>query len=179
MEIANFILSLWGAILSSLLGIIAITQIKPKLYILGNSEAPFDFLYISIGNIGNRPITITKIYISLGGSKKENTILIVKKLGHKKLEESDAYVEKIRREEIQKEAKNKALHTEGHYQRLWVIVESSTGTKYAEVAHINPDILGLPDDTNIKAEMFYRATDVFVGFSPKPHRTIGPTGHRL
>lgn len=171
-ENVQIFLTIWGALLSSILAILTFIKYKKdygtNIYLIAKSELPFEHLEFSISNKSKRPITLIEYNIGIGNFENSQTLIFLKKINEPlKLNESDIYSEKIKRIEIIDNVKNKNLSSR-EFQRLWLNIKLSTEKKHSEVIYINPKII--QKEYYKKAEQFI-ATDVFVGFEQKESKT--------
>src|SRR6516225_1681794 len=95
-----FILTLWGAVLSTVLGVITFITFRKgsrvKLGIIGTVDEPFDHLRISVCNLGSRPGTVTAYSIGIGVSPNTQVQILKRQLNtEKKLAESDIWTTTI------------------------------------------------------------------------------------
>ena len=130
-ETVKYILTIWGAGLSTLLGIITILKFrkesKIKLIIISTIEFPFQQLQISAVNDSSKPATITHFSLGFGSSPNLQTELLKKQVEtEKKLSESDRWTATIDREEIINSFNTLGL-TQKPFHRLWTSVQLSNG----------------------------------------------------
>lgn len=174
----EFIISVWGAGLSTILGIITVLQYKKqtqiKLSIIGTADKPFEHLRISICNIGTKPVTLTGYHLGIGSDKNNQELLIKDSFEvERKLSESDIYTFVINRDTIQYNYKE--LQTkQTHFRRLWINITLSSGKSFSDTVYINPEIIS--KKYYQKAEQ-YIATDVFIGL-PQIESEIFPIGFK-
>ncbi|MBD2716938.1 hypothetical protein KBK19_17975 [Microvirga sp. STR05] len=164
MEKANLILSIWGAGLATVLGIIEFIKFRRdhriKLIIISTVELPFDQLQISIVNDGPKPATITHYSIKFGATFSSSADLIFKQIDvEKKVSESDKWTVVIKSIEIINEFKRLGL-AQKPFCRLWASVQLSNGKTIWDNVYINPQVIGR--QYYEKAEQFI-ATDLFLG----------------
>ncbi len=163
-ETIKFILTVWGAGLSTLLGLIAILKFRKenqiKLLVISTVESPFNQLQISVVNDSNKPATITHFCIDFGTSQFQQIELLKKTLEEeKKLSESDRWTTIVDREEIINSFEKVGL-TQKSFHRLWTTVQLSNGKVFRDCVYINPKII--KKEYYDKAEQFI-ATDLFLG----------------
>ncbi len=163
-ETIKFILTIWGAGLSTLLGLVTILKFRKenqiKLLVISTVEFPFNQLQISVVNDSNKPATITNYSISFGTSRDQQIELIKKTIDvEKKLSESDRWTITIDREEIINSFMKIKLRQKP-FHRLWVSVQLSNGKIFRDCVYINPKII--ENEFYDKAEQFI-ATDLFIG----------------
>jgi hypothetical protein len=163
-ETIKLCLTIWGAGLSTLLGIIAIfkfrneTQIRTSVF--GIVDQPFDHIRIVACNKGTRPVTLTGYSIGIGEAKSTQNLILKKSLEiEKKLSESDMWTITIDKTEIQSEYK-KAGVKQIYFQLLWVNVFLSSGKVISNSAYVSPGIISKGYFS--KAEQFI-AADIFLG----------------
>ncbi|TDO19348.1 hypothetical protein [Pedobacter duraquae] len=163
-ETIQFILSIWGAGLSSLLGGLTVFKFykesKVKLLVFSTVDYPFAQVHVSAINDNNKPLTVTQVYIAYGSSKTEFIKILVKDLeGEKRLSESDRYTVNFDRIEIMEAYRNSDIR-HNSYHRLLVCVRLSNGKIFKDWVYIDPTII---ESTYYdKAEQFI-ATDIFLG----------------
>lgn len=177
-ENIDIFLTIWGASLSTILGIFTIIKYKKdyttNIFVIAKAETPFEFIEFSISNKSKKPITLTEYNIGIGSHKDSQKIIFEKKfIKPTKLTESDLFSEKIKRIEIVENVKNKNIMTQD-FQRIWLNITLSTQKKYSEMIYINPEIIS--KDYYKKAEQFI-ASDIFIGFEQKESKSypIGVT----
>lgn len=163
-ETIKFILTIWGAGLSTLLGLIAILKFRKenriKLLVISTVEFPFNNLQIIVVNDSNKPATITHYSISFGVSSSQLIELLKKPIEmDKKLSESDRWTTTIEKDEIIKSF-NELKLTQKSFHRLWISIELSNGKVFRDYVYINPKII--EKGFYYKAEQFI-ATDLFLG----------------
>ena len=157
-------MTVWGAGLSTLLGLITILKFRKenrtKLLVISTVEFPFNQLQISVVNDSNKPATITHFSIGFGNSQNQQTELLKKTIEvEKKLSESDRWTATISKVEITNSFKQMGL-TQKPFHRLWTSVHLSNGKIFGDVVYINPKII--EKEYYPKAEQFI-ATDLFLG----------------
>lgn len=162
-ETIKFILTVWGASLSTLLGLITILKFRKenqvKFLTISTVDFPFDQLQISVVNDSNKPATITHFSIGFGTSYNQQTELLKKRIKvEKKLSESDRWSTTINKEEITNSFKRLGL-TQKPFHRLWASVQLSNGKVFWDSVYINPQII--KKEFYDKAEQFI-ATDLFL-----------------
>jgi hypothetical protein len=164
-ETVKFILTIWGAGLSTLLGLITILKFRResqiKLLVISTIEVPFSQIQISAVNDGSKPATITHFSIGFGSSPNLLTELYKKSINpEKKLSDSDRWTTTIDKEEIITSLKHLNI-TQKPFHRLWASVQLSNGKIFWDYVYINPKIIA--KEYYDKAEQFI-ATDLFLGF---------------
>ncbi len=165
-EAFKLFLSIWGATLSTLLGILTIIKFKKdnslKLSIIGTIDEPFEHVRVSIANLSNKPGTLIEIEISIGSSIHDKTQLLqLPILPEKKLTDSDIWTTTILRGELLKCVLAKSIEQKP-FQRLIATVKTSSKKNISEMVFVHPKIIGNTPYYE-KAEQFI-ATDLFLGF---------------
>ncbi|MBV8253530.1 MAG: hypothetical protein JO154_13065 [Chitinophaga sp.] len=173
-----FILTVWGAALSTVLGVITFITFRKgsrvKLGIIGTVDEPFDHLRISVCNLGTRPGTVTGYSIGVGVSKNTQVQILKRQLNtEKKLAESDIWTTTIDSPTILS-AKSELNIKQIYFQRIWINIFLSSGKILSNVAFINPKIINT--DHYDRAEQFI-ATDIFLGFS-QMESLVYPIGNK-
>lgn len=170
------ILAIWGAGLSTILGIFELIRFRKdfKITLIINAiiEIPFDEILISVVNNSSKPLTITSLTISLGISPSDNIKIFTKNIDpEKKLSESDRWTCVVKKSEIIENLK-KLYVQQKQFQRLWVLIKLSNGKEFTDFVYINPQII----QTNYysKAEQ-YIAADLFLNFK-QMESIISPIG---
>jgi hypothetical protein len=161
----EFLMSVWGAGLSSILAILAIVKFRREsrttLLVLGVVEKPFTQLRVEICNKRAKPASIKEIKIGIGTSKDYQKELVKIKYDRPpKLAESDIFIENFDRKVLMESLKKNNID-QMYFQRLWISVIVTTGEKMKEPTYIEPSIIA--GDYYIKAQQFI-ATDLFLGF---------------
>ena len=164
-ETVKFILAIWGAGLSTLLGVLTILKFRKesriKLLVISTIEVPFTQLQISAVNDGSKTATITHFSIGFGNSPNLLTELYKKPIDpEKKLTDSDRWTTTLDKEEIINSMIGLNL-TQKPFHRLWTSIQLSNGKKFWDCVYINPKIID--KEFYDKAEQFI-ATDLFLGF---------------
>jgi hypothetical protein len=165
-EQVKFILTIWGAGLSTLLGLLAVIKFRKesrvRLGIIGTIDEPFEHLRISICNLGSKPATIVAYSIGVGPTDKSQEQILKRQLDtEKKLAESDIWTTTVETSTIRSLREEQSIK-QVYFQRIWVNAFLSSGKILSNVAFINPKIIH--KDYYDKAEQFI-ATDIFLGFS--------------
>jgi hypothetical protein len=163
--IIHNLLGIWGAGLSTILGISDLIRFRKdfKITLIINSiiEVPFDGLLISVVNNSSKPLTLTSFNISLGVSPNDNIKIMKNNINpEKKLSESDRWTYIVKKSEII-ENLNKLQIQQKQFQRLLVSVKLSNGKEFTDFVYINPQII--QKNYYSKAEQ-YIATDLFLNF---------------
>jgi hypothetical protein len=159
----QFLLSIWGAGLSTLLGILTIVKFrkdnKIKINCISTINEPHDNIRINVCNIRSKPVTIIGYSIGIGGIESEQVeILKVNIENERKLDESDIWTVTIQKSEIIPSfLEKKAPHN--YFQVLWANIFISSGEVIRNTIYIDPKIINF--DYFKKAEQFI-ATDIFL-----------------
>ena len=164
-ETIKFILTIWGAGLSTLLGILSVLkfsrEISIKITVIPTAEPPFDHIRISAVNNSSKAATITHYSISYGTTSNTKIEILKKHLEkEKKLNDSDIWTETIEREELISSFRQLGLQHKP-FHRLWTSVYFSNGKVFNDPIHVSPQII--EKEFYEKAEQFI-ATDLFLGF---------------
>jgi hypothetical protein len=138
-------------------------EYKVKLSIHCNSCIPFDVLKILITNNGIRPLTLNKYSIGIGTSEDNQKEIIAEEYT-RKINESEEFLLRIKRDDIQDCYRRLGLKQE-YRRRLWVNLSFTAGNTVSRVIYIAPEII--TDDFDLNAEQFI-ATDIFLGLPQMP-----------
>ena len=162
-ETLKLILTIWGAGLSSLLGVLAIIKFKReskiRVSLISKTDSPFDHIRLSVCNLRSKPATLIAFSIGIGVDKDEQTeILRINLDEEKKLGESDIWTDIVEREQVLSAYLKKDIK-QTFFQVLWANILLSTGQFICTPIYINPKII--EENYYIKAERFV-ATDKFL-----------------
>ena len=163
-ETVKYILTIWGAGLSTLLGIIAVIKFRKesrvRLSVTGLADEPFEHIRITACNMGPKPVTVVGYSLSIGMTRSSSKELFKAVANpEKKLSESDIWSVTIERAFIQSLYKEHKIE-QGYFERIWVAVILSTGKPVSNMVYINPKLI--EKNYYDKAEQFI-ATDIFLG----------------
>ncbi len=171
-EIAKFILSLWGALLSTLLAVFAFIKFKREsespLVIEAsiNDKESIDNWILNLCNTSTTPIVVTSFSIGYGTAKDYQNVLYEEKtqLTLANSQPCDININKSTViSNLSQMIKNKLIKDEKAlmYSRLWINVKLSNRKLIQNVIFIKPELFGI--NINPKYDQ-YIATGRFLGF---------------
>jgi hypothetical protein len=169
-ELVKTFLAIWGAVLSTILAVIAIQNFRKEnqnrklnVSVVGTVDPPFENLKIYAYSNGSKPATIVGYTIGIGRSENgQRQILKYHLTKVRKLDDSDHWSVAVSRSTIQS-AYKELKRPQQYFQRLWINVILSTGKTISNPVYIDPKIISW--DYYEKAEAFI-ATDVFLDLPP-------------
>lgn len=167
-----FYLTIWGAILSSILAIIKIFEYKSysksNLYLVATVHSPFNNISIVGYNKGKKPMSIKSLKIGYGDFFEGNPyngkkILQLDEKKSIKLSEGDYYIKEINIHKLNIEL-HKIISESNYYKRLYVKLLTITNEEFITMVYIDPSIISF--EYFKPAEQFI-ATDILLGFEIK------------